>query len=925
MDNPLGSSPLTVNVSATAPAGTYSGTLIPLDANGCSIAGTNAGFTFNPLPTVSITAPVAICAPGTIDLTSAAITVGSTSGLAYTQWNNLAATSALTNANAITATGVYYIKGTVGATGCAVVKPVTATVNALPTPTISPGSATTFCAGGSVNLTATLANFYLWSTGETSQSVLATTSGGRTVTITDVNGCSAASSTTAITVNALPTPTISPGSTTTFCAGGSVNLTATLASFYLWSTGTSSITTVAVNALPSPTISPSSTTTFCVGGSVNLTATAASFYSWNTGETTQTALATTSGGRTVTITDVNGCSATSSTTTVTVNALPTATITPVGATTFCAGGSVNLTATAASLYLWSTGESTQSVIATTSGGRTVTITDVNGCSATSSPTTVTVNTLPVATITPASTTTFCVGGSVNLTATTANLYLWSTGESTQSVIATTSGGRTVTITDVNGCSAISSPTGVTVNALPVATITPASATTFCVGGSVNLTATAANLYSWSTGQTTQSILATTSGGRTVTITDVNGCSATAATNVTVNPLPVATITALNPTTFCAGGSVTLTASAASSYSWSSGQTTQSILVITSGGRTVTITDVNGCSATSSAATVTVNALPVATITALNPTTFCAGGSVTLTASAGNSYSWSNGQTTQSINVSTGGNKTVTVTGANGCSAISSPILVTVNALPTATITAITPTTFCAGGSVTLTASAGSSYSWSSGQTTQSINVSTTGNRSVTVTDLNGCSGISSPTVVTANPLPSATINIGGPTTFCAGGSVNLTATAGTSWLWNTGASSQSISANTAGNKTVTVTDANGCTATSAPVNIVVNTLPVLTITNPSSVCSPATVNLTLPAVTNGTTPGANFSYWANAAGTTSYTTPSAVGLSGLYYIKATVPSTGCSSIQPVTERIMFLLLPTMLPVLRLPKRKPLHW
>ena len=91
-------------------------------------------------------------------------------------------------------------------------QPTTVTVNALPTPTITPGGATIFCAGGSVNLTATLASLYSWSTGETTRTILATTAGGRTVTITDVNGCSATSSATTVIVNALPTATINPGS-----------------------------------------------------------------------------------------------------------------------------------------------------------------------------------------------------------------------------------------------------------------------------------------------------------------------------------------------------------------------------------------------------------------------------------------------------------------------------------------------------------------------------------------------------------------------------------------------------------------------------------------------------------------------------------------------------------------------------------------
>jgi hypothetical protein len=139
--------------------------------------------------------------------------------------------------------------------------------------------------------------------------------------------------------------------------------------------------------------------------------------------------------------------------------------------------------------------------------------------------------------------------------------------------------------------------------------------------------------------------------------------------------------------------------------------------------------------TTSTQSVVVTALPdIPTITPGGPTTFCSGGNVTLTSSLGNSYSWSNGANTQSINVTSAGEYTVQVTNANGCkSALSAPTKVTVNPLPsTPSITAEGPTTFCSGGSVTLTSSIGNSYLWSNGANTQSINVASSGNYAVRV-------------------------------------------------------------------------------------------------------------------------------------------------------------------------------------------------
>ena len=153
-------------------------------------------------------------------------------------------------------------------------------------------------------------------------------------------------------------------------------------------------------------------------------------------------------------------------------------------------------------------------------------------------------------------------------------------------------------------------------------------------------------------------------------------------------------------------------------------------------------------------------IPTPTITSGGPTAFCAGGSVTLTSSAGTSYLWSNGATTPSINVNAAGSYTVRVTNASGCqSAASVATIVTVNALPvTPTITAGGPTAFCAGGSVTLTSSAGTKYLWSTGAYAQVINASITGNYTVQVTDGRGClSAVSPATEVKVNPVPSVSI------------------------------------------------------------------------------------------------------------------------------------------------------------------------
>ncbi len=371
-------------------------------------------------------------------------------------------------------------------------------------------------------------------------------------------------------------------------------------------------------------------------------------------------------------------------------------------------------------------------------------------------------------------------------------------------------------------------------------------------------------------------------------------------------LPTATITAGGPTSFCLGDKVTLTANAGSSYLWSTGATTQSIEVNSAGNYTVSVTNANGCSATSTATTVTVNPLPTATITASGSTALCIGDKVILTSSEGSSYLWSTGATTRSIEVSTAGNYTVRVSNANGCSATSTATTVTVNSLPSSTITASGATTFCQGDKVTLTSSEGSSYLWSTGATTRSIEVSTSGNYSVRVSNANGCSVTSTATMVRVNSLPIATITAGGPTSFCLGDKVTLTASSGSSYLWSTGATTQSIEASTSGSYTVRVTNSNGCSATSAATTLTVNNYPAATITAGGPTTITQTGNVVLSANT-----GSSLNYqWIrngveiNAATASSYTATTG----GSYTVKVS-NAAGCETLSSAMVIKSVLVLP----------------
>ncbi|MEO8148100.1 MAG: T9SS type A sorting domain-containing protein [Bacteroidia bacterium] len=559
-------------------------------------------------------------------------------------------------------------------------------------------------------------------------------------------------------------PIASPNSTTTY--------TVTVTEISTGKTATANFL-ITVNPLPTATVTANGATTFCSGNNVTLNAGAGfNSYLWSTGATTQTILVNQTGNFSVIVTNSNNCSATSAATSLTVNPLPTANITANGATTFCVGNNVMLGAGAGfNSYLWSNGATIQTVSINQTGNYSVIVTNANNCSATSAATSVTVNPLPTANITANGATTFCAGNNIMLDAGAGfNSYSWSNGATTQTISINQTGSYSVIITNANNCSASSAATSVTVNTLPIATITPNGTTTFCLGNNVMLDAGAGfNSYLWSTGATTQSISVNQTGNYSVTVTNANNCSAaSAATSVTVNPLPTANITANGATTFCKGDILTLDAGVGfNSYQWSNGATSQSIAVTLSGTFTVTVTNANNCLATSTPTVVTVKSLPTATLATTGPTTFCSGKNLlTLTANAGAglSYEWKKGASTIAgataqnyIPTSTGTYKVVVI-GPNGCRKNSTGVVATVNPLPSATITPQGPTTFCAGGSVTLAANSGAGYSYQwqkgivniAGATLQNYLATAAGTYKVIVTNANSCSKTSTGTKVTIN-------------------------------------------------------------------------------------------------------------------------------------------------------------------------------
>ena len=512
-----------------------------------------------------------------------------------------------------------------------------------------------------------------------------------------------------------------------------------------------------------------------------------------------------------------------------------------------------------------------------------------GCGATSCcPIVVEDGVIPTLAITP-SNPAICAGSSVSLTATatgagsSAGTMLWSTGATTNSntstivvtPVSTTAYSVTFTPSSYGTCPTSTSTT-VTVNPNPVVTL---SSATICAGTTATLSASVAGggtyTYAFSTGLTPTSAGSSsattgvlTAAGTTVysvTATSAQGCSSTATGSVTVNPNPVVT---LSSATICAGTTATLAASVAGggtyTYAFSTGLTPTSAGsssattgVLTAAGTTVysvTATSAEGCSSTATGS-VTVNPNPVVT---LSSATICAGTTATLSASVagGGTYTYafstgltptSAGSASASTGVLTAAGTTVysvTATSAEGCSSTATGS-VTVNPNPVASIAASSLTT-CQGSPISLTASGGNTYLWSTGATTAIISVTASGTYSVTAISGQGCTDVASVSV-TVQPTPVLTVTSSAPSAaLCAGQSTTLTVNgcSGTV-LWSTGDTGASLLVE----PLVTTTYSATCTLSTgcaADVDVTVTVNPAPTYDNPpvvtSATCNGATAN-----------------------------------------------------------------------------------
>jgi gliding motility-associated-like protein len=449
-------------------------------------------------------------------------------------------------------------------------------------------------------------------------------------------------------------------------------------------------------------------------------------------------------------------------------------------------------------------------------------------------------------------------GRIDLTVSGANgplAFAWSgpVSGTTQNLINIPAGYYSVQITETaTGCIRILDSILVNNNQPPKPDILASGPLEFCAGDSIQLSTTSEGPYQWArigsgalAGQTFDTLVVKTSGLYYVRIANpaFPGCFSRSDTLlVTVNPLPGNPQVSGGNTNLCQGVTTSITTTSNLTKQWLKdgieipGATGSFIEVGEAGVYCLQVTDANGCSRVgTNCRTVIVNPNPPSPVIEGNPG-FCSGSSTILevvpfdsltynyTWLRNNNFTGQNNQRRLTVNLE-GWYKIRLVNEQTSCRTFSDSVFVTNHPNPVAP-TISGPGSICPGGQARLISSQAQTYQWFrngqilNGETTDTLNISQSGVYTVGITDANGCASVSAGFVVSEISAPVAS-TISGPSEFCAGASVILTATSNTNykWLFNGIAllnqTNQTLSASLFGNYQVVVTNLAGCSDTSA--------------------------------------------------------------------------------------------------------------
>jgi len=665
-------------------------------------------------------------------------------------------------------------------------------LTAVPSPPLDLGNDTTLCAGSVLDLDAfTPGATYLWQDSSSDTTFLVTTPGLYAVRSV-LNGCSTEDS---VLVSFDPLPVVSLGNDTSICVNASLVLDASVpGASYLWQDGSASpqypvsgpgtysvTTTVAgcsasdtleVMESPMPSVDLGPDTTGCPGASVTFDAsTLGATYLWNTGVATPTITASAPGSYAVAVT-VNGCSATD-TVQLSNFLLPAVDLGPDSS--FCAGDQVRIgLSPVGGAYLWSTGESTDSITVSAPGIYWV---DAGpfGCAERDS---ITLLQTPLPLFSLGSDLASCPGMQDTLDATLSGAsYLWNTGAASPTLVVGP-GSWSVAVT-VNGCSASDS---VEVAALPAPTVNLGNDTILCPGQTVVLTAfTQGASYAWNDGSTGPSLTASSTGIRSVVLTDSSGCTATDSIAVDFTILP--NLDLGNDTAICTGEHLLLSAAlpSAGGFLWNQGATTDTLTASTAGQYAVNVS-IGQCHVQD---TIVLTVLQLPVLSLGYDTLLCPLAQLTLDpASPGVGLVWQDGSTGSDFLVTSTGLYSVTATGANGCQRTDS---IQVGYVDPGNFGLGPDTTLCAGNILFLnTGLPSGSTTWSGAvdSMANTLAVSVSG-LYIAETSFGTCS-LSDSITITFLPLPM--LDLGQDLQLCSGSSSQLSPILnnGVSLIWDDG-------------------------------------------------------------------------------------------------------------------------------------------
>lgn len=712
-----------------------------------------------------------------------------------------------------------------------------------------------FCTGNYTVLTAHGGERYKWNTESTDSVIIVRNPGFYSVQLWDKHSCTAVDT---VDVFARINPLVVIEGQRSVCEGDTAILTAKspTAVDYLWNTqsqdsmirvsnsGLYSVVVTdtfachsqasvnfTVHALPEVYIVGDSV--ICQGDTAKLEAIASGIsYLWSTNDTSRLISVSPDTTTTyfLTVRDTTGCVNFAY---YTVRVKP---ITPIfieGPDGFCIGDSALLVAHGSDSYQWSTGKIGDSLYVKEPGLYVVSSAETNGCASSAAKLMVEYQ-LPTVYIEGEEQS--CFGDTVFLHAVCNSpaTYYWSNGstDSTTKVFAINV--YRVTVTDTNSCRNTAAKL---VMFYTKPTVEIEAPTSVCRGDTVSLSAFSADevSYSWSTGQSGATIRVSPNynADYTVLVTNEYQCTSSASVSLIVNPKPYVAIT--GDTALCEGAQTTLVATAAQSYSWSTGETTQSIQVSQAGDYSVLITNGLGCT---NRAAIHVNVYPVPhpVITGISET--CAGERLCLSVHGGDAYLWNTGSTDSVIYVTPSTTTQYSVVASTGHCSVTATHTVTVHARPVAQIQS--ESAMCEGEILTLNAFGGIAYIWSTGATTSSIVTNQGGSYWVRAQNEFGCVDTARKTIV---EHPSPQVYISGDSSFCAGSSTVLTAYSIGTCVWNTGDSIPTILVTQPGTYQVTVTGLYGCTATSSR-NVIAHAVPIVNIIGETDMCKPDTITLT---------------------------------------------------------------------------------